>query len=203
MVNLHSSESITVRCVIDGAWYLSSPSLSLILMLLSWSWWMTSHQQNVRNSEQNGQHWSNYPSPGSASSHLQHQWDLFTAFVSTGSRPSCYEIATVRNHWCKAISPLRLFLEICCLSWCWLMYTIYRNHIHVTVWRKKLHNADRHCGGGQWGQWDRGGRPWSVSAPHLSVVGSQWVILTLIANRDPSWGLNLIWFLMILIWKDN
>ena len=22
------------------------------------------------------------------------------------------------------------------------MYTIYRNHIHVTVWRKKLHNAD-------------------------------------------------------------
>ena len=34
--------------------------------------------------------------------------------------------------------------------------------------------------------------PCSVSAPHLSVVGSQWVILTLSANCDPPlhWGLH-------------
>ena len=53
-------------------------------------------------------------------------------FSSTGSRPSCYEIATVRNQRCKAVSQvfILVFLIIyLVLGPPWLILPIYRNHI--------------------------------------------------------------------------
>ena len=86
-------------------------------------------------SSQNGRQWSNYPSL-SASSHLQHHRTCSLHLF-------LQEVVRLVTKWrrletidARQTLPLEPFFN---LRW----FTISRNHhIHVTVWRKKLHNAD-------------------------------------------------------------